>query len=99
MIASGFERKWGEWGGKGGGGFNVWATPFSESNHAFFQIAAGLKFGIYDDFYCNLRKSVADEGTKMFRKPTECIIAALRDGLALYLGGDIERGRNKIGLP
>lgn len=66
-------------------GSNVWATPFSESAHTFFQIAAGLKFGIYDDFYCDLRKSVADEGTKVFRKPTKCIIAALRAGLALSI--------------
>ena len=72
---------------------NVWATPFSESAHTFFQIAAGLKFGIYDEFYRDLRKSVADEGTKVFRKPSKCIIAALRAKLALYLSGEVERER------
>lgn len=64
--------------------------PFSKSAHTLLQIAASLKLGIYDEFYRNLRKRVADEGTKVFWKPTKCIVAALRAGLAPYLGGDVE---------
>ncbi len=67
--------------------------PISKSAHALRQVSPRLKFGVYDGTDIYFGQGMADQGSKVLREASECIVSSLCivSTYIIIIGGWISR--------